>query len=61
MTQPFTRLTLETLYPDGERHVSTVERNSWELNLEELFELFDRLALAAGYSKETIQEMREEA
>ncbi len=60
MTQPFTRLTLETLYPDGDHYIHTSERNSWDLNLDELFELFERLALAAGYSREAVGEIGQE-
>jgi hypothetical protein len=53
----YTRLTVEIQYLDNQKQVWMVEKNAWDMNGEDLAEMFRSTLLAMGYHPTTVTEI----
>lgn len=51
-----TKVTIETTYSDGDNHETSVSINNGEVNIDDLFELFRRVAVGHGFSEKTFED-----
>ncbi len=45
-----TLLSIDVKYPGGDRQISSIEVNAWDLDMEKLFDLFKHLLRAMGFN-----------
>lgn len=56
MEKSKTELSLETVYADGETHKTVVSLGKGDIVIDDLFELFKRVAVGHGFSEKTVEE-----